>query len=88
MKIISKPIKIIAIFECEKRPPRPYKFKWENEKGEETTVIVDRVIDVCKQKIAGIECLVYKCQSIIGNMDKRYELKYILSDCQWQLYKM
>lgn len=27
-------------------------------------------------------------QSIIENMDKRYELKYILSDCQWQLYKM
>jgi len=88
VRIISKPIKIIAIFECGNRPPRPYKFKWERDDGEEVTVVVDRVFDVFRQRIAGIECLIYQCQSIIGDMDKRYELKYIISECQWHLYKM
>lgn len=48
MKIIAKPIKIIAVFERDNRPPHPYKFKWTKDGGEEITVIVDRVFDVFK----------------------------------------
>lgn len=81
MKIVSKPIKTIAIFECDNRSPHPYKFKWEDDSGQEITVVVDRVIDISTQKIAGIECLIYPCQSIIDNMEKRYELKYIIAKC-------
>jgi len=33
-------------------------------------------------------CYVYCCQSLMDGQDKRYELKYTLSDCRWELYKI
>lgn len=88
MKIVAKPIKMIAVFEYDDKPPRPYKFKMREESEEEITVVVDQVFDCSKEKKAGIESLVYKCQSIINGMDCRYELKYIIASCRWQLYKI
>lgn len=88
MKIVAKPIKTIVVFEYGDKPPMPYKFKLKEESGEETVVVVDKCISTYKSKVAGIESIIYECQSMIHGMEKRYELKYIIPKCAWQLYKI
>lgn len=39
-------------------------------------------------KVAGIKAFVYLCQSEVDGVAKLYELKYLISDCRWELYKM
>jgi len=46
------------------------------------------VLRIDRTRIAGKESIVYHCQSFIGDMEKRYELKYIISECRWVLYKI
>ena len=88
MKIVAKPIKTIVVFEYDDKPPIPYKFKIMEESGEEITVKVDKRLNTHRSRIAGSECIIYECQSIINGIDRRYELKYIVPKCQWQLYKI
>lgn len=88
MRIVAKPIKVLVVFEPKDKPPLPYKFKMEGESGELITVIVDRIISTARSKIVGEDCFVYECQSLIGGLEKRYQLKYIIPKCQWVLYKI
>lgn len=88
MKIVAKPIKVLVVFEPKDKPPMPCKFKMEQPSGEQITVTVDRIISTSKSKIVGAECFIYECQSVIDGVEKRYQLKYIISKCQWVLYKI
>lgn len=88
MRIIARPVKTIAVFERDGSPPVPYKFKYEGDDGSLITIRVDRVIYTHRSRIAGIESIIYACQSFMDGEEKRYELKYILGRCQWQLYKI
>ena len=88
MKIVAKPIKVLVVFEPKDKPPMPYKFKMEDASGELITVIVDQLISTVKSKIVGEDCFIYECQSVIGGIEKRYQLKYIIPKCQWVLYKI
>ncbi|MFA5638022.1 MAG: hypothetical protein WCY49_00905 [Anaerovoracaceae bacterium] len=87
MKILAEPIDALVFFHKGKIPT-PYKFKYVTVPGERETVYVDKILEVDEQKIAGIRSFVYKCQSIIGEEIKRYELKYIIEEYRWELYKM
>ena len=86
MKIVAKPIKTMVVFEYEGKTPIPYKFKLQLDDGLEKIIRIDKRITSYRQKIAGIDTLIYECQSVIDGIEKRYKLKYILSDCRWQLY--
>ena len=86
MKIVAKPIKTMVIFEYEGNIPIPYKFKLQMDDGSEKIVRIDKRINSYRQKTSGIDTLIYECQSIIDGIEKRYKLKYILSECTWQLY--
>ena len=86
MKIVARPIKTMVVFEYEGKVPVPYKFKMQMDDGSEQLVHMDKRISSYKQKTAGIESIIYECQSVIDGIEKRYKLKYILADCRWQLY--
>lgn len=86
MKIVAKPIKTMVVFEYEGKMPIPYKFKLQLDDGEEKVVRIDKRINSYRQKTAGIDTVIYECQSVIDGIEKRYKLKYILSECKWQLY--
>ena len=91
MKIVAKPIKTLAVFQYDDGTPMPYRFKIKGAGGEpeeEITVTVGSVLRTDRTRIAGKESIVYHCQSIIGDVEKRYELKYIIPECRWVLYKM
>ena len=86
MKIVAKPIKTMVVFEYEGKTPIPYKFKLQLDDGSEKIIRIDKRITSYRQKIGGLDTLIYECQSVIDGIEKRYTLKYILSDCRWPLY--
>ena len=88
MKIVSKPIKTIAIFHYDDGTPMPYKFKYKDKMDEEKVVVVDNILGHNKTRIAGVDSIVYRCQSTIDDLVVGYELKYIIPKCKWVLYRI
>ena len=76
----------MVVFEYEGKMPIPYKFKFQQDDGSEKIIRIDKRITSYTQRIAGIDTIIYECQSVIDGIEKRYKLKYILSQCKWQLY--
>ena len=87
MKILAKPIDTIVVFKEAKRP-MPYRFRVTEGDGRVLDIIVDKIFSIDEKKVAGIRSYIYRCQSIVDGIEKNYELKYILDDAKWQLYKM
>lgn len=71
-----------------KEKPIPYKFRYADKEDRYHEVKVDKILMVEETKIAGIRAFIYRCQSEINGAMKLYELKYLMSDCRWELYKM
>jgi hypothetical protein len=86
MKIVAQPIDVIATFG--RKEPVPYKFKYSQESGERVEVRIDKIITIENMRIAGIETLIYTCQSQIGSELRLYQLKYIIGQYRWELYKI
>ena len=87
MKILAEPIDALVMFRG-KEKPRPYKFRYEDENSTGHEIRIDKIIQVDQSKKAGIKALVYRCQSEIENQLVVYELKYLIDECRWELYKM
>lgn len=87
MKILSLPIDVIVRFK-HKEIPMPYKFRYVDDMGLYREIKVDKIVHSEKIRLVGIGALVYRCQSIIDDVEMTYELRYIIQDCQWELYKM
>ena len=85
MKILAKPIRVIACFFPGKYPI-PYKFKIEEEE-ERIEVKVEQILLVEEQMLAGTESILYTFPSRIHGRAKRLDLKYIKKDCRWELYR-
>lgn len=87
MRILAEPVEAIVKFRT-KEKPIPYKFRYADKEAMYHEVRVDKILMVEKTKTAGIRGFVYRCQSEINGTMKLYELKYLVSDCRWELYKM
>lgn len=87
MKVVAKPIDTIVVFKG-KNHPMPYKFRYTDDFGESREIYVGKVIHVDKLRLAGVDSLVYECQSSVDDCDTRYQLKYYIQSCSWQLYKI
>ena len=86
MKIISKPVKMVAVFD-EQGFPTPIRFRIEEE-GIPQTVKVDHVLSTKAIRPAGMDAFVFCCQSEIRGALKQYELVYRIKPHQWELYKI
>jgi len=87
VKIVAKPIEMIAFFHEFKRP-EPYKFRYTEENGDRRVVIVEKVLTVECSHIAGMESLLYTCRTSINDIIWTYQLKYIIKEYRWELYRM
>lgn len=87
MKVIAKPIDVVSWTDT-KGNINPVRFKIINKDESISVVKIDKVICVDKEKLAGNNMLVFKCQSIINGSDKLYEIKYELSSCRFILFKI
>jgi hypothetical protein len=87
MKVLAMPIEMVCWFEKTGKP-HPVRFKVIKEDESETVIKIDKVLSVDKEKLAGNPMLVFKCQSVINNAARLFELKYELGTCKWMLFKM
>ncbi len=87
MKIVSKPIEMIAWFK-EKKIPEPLRFRLKNDDHSYLIIKVHKILEIREEKLAGIRSYVYHCQSTVHNTEKIYELKFIIGECKWILYKI
>lgn len=87
MKVVAKPIEVVSWTDTNGNI-NPVRFKITNEDETISVVKIDRVICVDKQKLAGNEMLVFKCQSTINGVQKIYEIKYELRTCKFILFKI
>ena len=86
MKIIAKPVQMIAAFD-EKGFPTPLRFKVE-EDGASFVVKVGKIVSFETVRPAGMDAIVFRCQSEIRGVMKQYELIYRVKPHQWELYKV
>lgn len=87
MKVIAKPIEVIS-YTNNKGDIKPLRFRIEGEDNSGKVVRVDNVIIKEREKLAGNSMLVFKCQSLIDDVEKQFEIKYDLRTCKWILYKI
>jgi len=87
MKIIAKPIEVFCATDI-KGNITPLRFKLETEDQSFKVIKIDKIIGRTKEKLAGNFMIIFNCQSLIGNVEKRYEIKYELNTCKWILFKI
>lgn len=85
MKVIAKPIDVLAYF-YKGKCPMPIRFRI-LEQDENNVISIDKIITTDKEKIAGNFMYVYRCNCTINGLLKEIELKYDIEKCSWILYK-
>lgn len=86
MKVVRKPVDVIAIFK-RKELPMPVRVRMKLD-GQEIVVKVERIIKVQKQKNVGKGTIGYTCQSSINGADRVFEIRFLLDTIEWILYKI
>jgi hypothetical protein len=87
MKVVAKPIEMVAWFDKEGKP-HPSRFRFTNSDQEEEVIKVERVITRDKEKLAGNDMLIFNCQSYVNNTLKEYQIKFEIRTCRWILFKI
>lgn len=87
MRIIAKPIEVVS-YTNNKGDVRPLRFRLQMEDETIKVIKIDKVIVKETEKLAGNIMLVFKCQSLIDDVLKLFEIKYDLKTCRWMLYKI
>ena len=87
MKIYALPIEVVS-YTDNKGFINPIRFRVQLDDESVQVIKVDKIITKQTEKLAGNVMLVYKCQSLIDNAIKLFELKYELATCKWMLFKM
>ncbi|MFZ5353010.1 MAG: hypothetical protein ACOZCL_09840 [Bacillota bacterium] len=87
MKLIRKPIEVIAFFDMEGNPA-PIKFRCLDDSEEVLVVKVEKIIKKDLDKFAGNRMIRYTCESCIRGEVKPFELRYEVDSCRWYLYKV
>ena len=86
MKILAKPVKMIAAFD-ENGAPVPLRFKIE-EDGVWRVVKIDHIISTEAVRPAGMDALIFRCQSEVSGTLRQYEVAYRIKPHLWELYKV
>jgi len=87
MKVLMKPIEMIAWFK-EDKYPIPLRYRITAEDMTKVVVKIDRILFKEEEKLAGNRMVVYKCEATINRVRRIFELKYEIETCRWYLYKM
>jgi hypothetical protein len=87
MKVIAKAIEVIS-YTDNKGELRPLRFRLEMEDESVKVIKIDKVIAKETEKLAGNYMMVFKCQSLIDNVVRLFEIKYEMQTCKWMLFKI
>lgn len=87
MKTINKKIEMI----CYTNPDgaiTPIRFRIESKNYSKQTYVLQRILSIQEQKLAGIKAKKYECEIIVNDKIKICELKFELDTCRWSLFKI
>lgn len=87
MKAAARPIEVIAYTDA-KGNINPIRFRIKNEDESVKVIKIDKVIGREIERLAGNNMIVFNCQSVFNNIEKRYVIKYELGTCKWILFKI
>lgn len=87
MKVIKKPIEMVAWF-TQEGVPNPIKFRIEDSDESWKIIKIHNIIKRDMEKLAGNKMFIFTCQSVINGSEKLYEIKYELDTCKWILFKI
>lgn len=87
MKVLAKPIEVVAAFNTQGEPT-PIRFRIENKDKTLSVIRIDKLISRDIEKLAGNNMMVLKCQGIISGQERVFEIKYELRTCKWMLFKI
>lgn len=83
MKIVNRPIKVMAIFHPDKKLEsgkiEPVKFRLDD-----IVVRIQKINKIYEEKIVGNKRIIFVCQNSNGNL---YELKFEIDTKDWYLFK-
>ncbi len=86
MKVVCKPIEMIAWFEKDGKV-HPIKFRLK-EDDQNQVIPIERIRCVKLEKLAGNQMYVFECESHFNNILKIFEIKYEMDTCKWMLFKI
>lgn len=87
MKTYVRPIEVVSYTDM-KGDIRPIRFRVQLESEELKVIKIDKIVFKQKEKLAGNDMILYRCQSVIDGINKVFEIKYELCSCKWILFKM
>lgn len=87
MKVLMKPIEIIAWFK-EESFPTPLRFRIDCEDKSKLVIKIDKILFQEEEKFGGNRMIVYRCEGIVQNLNRIFEIKYDIGTCKWFLFKM
>ena len=87
MKVLALPIEMVS-YTDKQGSIKPIRFRMQIEDEPMQVIKIDKVIVKETEKFAGNIMIVYKCQSLIDNAIKLFEIKYEISTSKWILRKL
>ncbi|HEY8805926.1 MAG TPA: hypothetical protein VIM42_12640 [Clostridium sp.] len=87
MKVLALPIEMVS-YTDNKGTIKPIRFRMQIDDEPMQVIKIDKVIVKDTEKFAGNIMIVYKCQSLIDDDIKLFEIKYEITTCKWILYKI
>ena len=85
MKVVSKPIEMIAWFNKD-GTINPIRFKIEDDECK--VIKVEKVLKREQEKLAGKAMEKFVCSTCLDGVERIFELKYDISSCKWILFKI
>lgn len=86
MKVVSKPIEVVAYFNKDGKI-NPIKFRViEDDKCQ--VIKIGKIISTDLEKLCGNKMWVFTCTAIIDGIEKIFEIKYDIENCKWILFKI
>jgi hypothetical protein len=86
MDTINKPVDMIGWY-AENGHLKPERYRFQEGWDECIKIKIEKILEEREEKKGKNRIIVYRCQSIIEDYCKEYELIYDVSDCRWELRK-
>ena len=89
MKVLNKPVDMVAFFDLEKNYPIPLKFRIKTSESDRL-IKVDKIRDSRQELKAGHRVCIFRCETFDKLKDTvvPYEIHYEREDDVWILYKI
>lgn len=87
MKVIMRPIDMLAWFDTEGKP-HPIRFRTTDNKGENITIKLDNISNIELEKHAGNRMVRFDCLATIRDIQRQLQIKYEMASCKWYLVKL